>query len=124
MIIDFEVIDYGLRGVIEDTKVFRGAEVETDHFLIVSRVKIEKLQDDNVRNKYEKCVEMRLDVNKIGGLIIDERWKHIKVSHCEFARESGCERYEVGTKGRKNVIHNGMMKLKYWSHRRKKLGYI
>jgi hypothetical protein len=81
--IDMVVYDERLRGHVRDTRVYRGAECDTDHYLVVSRVdlgrkwmhkkpsariervKSEKLMNLELRSDYAKMVTGRLSGKRI-----------------------------------------------------------
>ena len=98
--IDLVLYDQRLKGKVLDTRVYRGSECGTDHFLVVSkvnlgnkwvnykkvkqvqkRIKVEKLQDVNVGYLYAKKLNERLsDMN----LLVEWEKKVLKEHDVEY----------------------------------------
>ncbi|CAG4976084.1 unnamed protein product [Parnassius apollo] len=109
--IDFVIVDERMRSAVVDTRVYRGSNVGTDHYLVLcringlfkrwrhrtsvsttalQRIRIEKLQDEDVIEKY-KC-RLRENIRCLNELCMNELdlntvWDNIKKGLVDTATE-------------------------------------
>lgn len=120
-IIDYILIPKDLKNKCRDVKVVRGAEISTDHHLLVGdmvfarerrrkrtsfcRVKYEKLKEQRIRERYQETLESKLHTNLPGQDEVEEKWQRLKSSIVEAANE------ECGIK----KVKEGVKKTKWWN---------
>lgn len=107
--IDFVIVDERLKGRVVDTRVFRGSNIGTDHFLVVSRVsglfkswrhrptvstteltrvKVENLDEVEVQKTYLCKLKERLgNVAEVKDGKLEEVWEKFKKGVTETAEE-------------------------------------
>src|SRR5215468_1792809 len=110
--IDLIVYDERLRELVTDTRVIRGSECGTDHFLVVSkvclgrkwvhrkkrvnkhtRVKVERLQETGTREEYKQRLQERMNAeedrwkNDIESRNIESAWERLKNMLLECATD-------------------------------------
>ncbi|KAJ2945399.1 hypothetical protein O0L34_g204 [Tuta absoluta] len=105
--IDFVIVDERLKSKVVDTRVYRGAGIDTDHFLVLSRisglfkrwrhrvterssalerVKVENFQDKEVKKEYIKRLKEKFnDLEEMSD--IEEGWKGFKKGVVDVAIE-------------------------------------
>jgi hypothetical protein len=106
-IIDFVIVDERLRKKVKDTRMFRGAGRDSDHYPVISRisglfnrwkhrvkektsileqVKVEKLTEENVREEFEQKLQEGYDsMNDV--CEIEELWKNFREQIDRVAEE-------------------------------------
>ena len=119
-IIDYVIINREFRGEIKDTKVRRGAELYSDHFLVLSKVKIVerkrgrgsgivrdrknkskskevtktyKLREEEIARNYREAVEIEMErIGRVGdSTSLENLWKDIRDTVINVARKKcGC----------------------------------
>ncbi|CAK1594622.1 unnamed protein product, partial [Parnassius mnemosyne] len=109
--IDFIIVDERMRSAVVDTRVYRGSNVGTDHYLVLcringlfrrwrhrtsvsttalQRIRIERLQDEGVKEKY-KC-RLRENISGLNELCMNDLelknvWNNIKKVLVDAATE-------------------------------------
>ncbi|CAK1588972.1 unnamed protein product, partial [Parnassius mnemosyne] len=109
--IDFIIVDERMRSAVVDTRVYRGSNVGTDHYLVLcringlfrrwrhrtsvsttalQRIRIERLQDEGVKEKY-KC-RLRQNISGLNELCMNDLelknvWNNIKKVLVDAATE-------------------------------------
>jgi exonuclease III len=113
-IIDFIVVSNDLRRLVLDTRVKRGAELSTDHHLVVSRIRFEgkkpdrprtpkrttrirweELANENIRTAFEKHIRNRYPMIPNATESVEKEWGLFKNAVIEAATES-CGLKRVG----------------------------
>ena len=113
-IIDFIVVSSDLRQLVLDTRVKRGAELSTDHYLVVSRVRFEgrrpdrprtpkkvtrirweDLANDNIRTAFEAHIRNRYLMTPNATESAEKEWRLFKEAVIEAATEA-CGLKRVG----------------------------
>jgi len=113
-IIDFIVVSSDLRRLVLDTRVKRGAELSTDHHLVVSRIRFEgrrpdrprtpkrttrirweELANDSVRTAFEAHILNRYSMTPNATESAEEEWRLFKEAVIEAATEA-CGLKRVG----------------------------
>lgn len=110
-IIDYVIINREFRREVKDTRVKRGAEIYSDHYLVVTKLKIQsenvrknsgankkcqtinkirsyKLQDANIAKRFEEAVESEIDLITDHNITIDDLWKSIEETITKAAKEA------------------------------------
>ena len=104
-IIDYVITDQELRKAVRDTRVFRGFFDDTDHYLICSeiaivrpkvqevrsicrRIRVEKLQDKEIRHKYIITISERYQLVECSEVqSLEKEWTRYRDTVLEVARE-------------------------------------
>lgn len=114
-VIDYILIPRELKNKCRDVKVVRGAELSTDHHLLVAdmvfargrrrrrtsyqRVKYEKLKNPEIREDYQEMLRNKLLAPIPGQDVVEESWERIKTSILEACTLTcGMKRIKEGTK--------------------------
>ncbi|XP_039281823.1 uncharacterized protein LOC120350854 [Nilaparvata lugens] len=120
-LIDYFLVPKELKSSINDVKVIRGAELSTDHYLLVAdtafaknrngkrssyqRVKWELLNDEAIARQYQEKIEMKLQAPLNGEDEVESRWSRLKAAIVDSSREV-C---------RLKSIKEGVKSTKWWS---------
>ena len=104
-IIDYIIVDSDLKQLVQDTRVYRGFEIGSDHNLVLSRIKIknclkrkrpkkvlkriktEKLLELTYSLKYKKVLLERANQIDMENASLEQEWQHFKRILVESARE-------------------------------------
>ncbi|XP_052748322.1 uncharacterized protein LOC128200112 [Galleria mellonella] len=130
--IDFVIVDERLRAKVKDTRVYRGTNVGTDHFLVISRigglfnkwrhrprvrmseierVRVERLTEEQVRNQYQERLNERFrELLKKDNYEIEEFWKDFKCGIFDIATQVCGVSKRKDVKIRMNVWWDGEVK--------------
>lgn len=108
-ILEYILVEKNNRQVVKDVRVKRGAEIYSDHYLLMGKIKrlenekqairkeyavqketirIYKLQEAEIAKKYENIIRMELlaDEEKLEQMNLEEMWKKIKNTLINAAR--------------------------------------
>lgn len=117
-IIDYFLLPRELKKLCRDVKVVRGAELSTDHYLLVAdmvftcgrrrkrtgyqKLRWEQLNDTNLREEYQEKLQEKLGTNQTWQDEIEERWLIIKAAILQACEEvCGLKMVKEGTKSTK-----------------------
>jgi len=111
-IIDYVIVNRRLKNLVQDTKIFQGYDIGSDHFLVTCRInllsrwkqqsnnsrltnelvyKIYLLQEESIRSLYQQRLAKTLSEYPMASTI-DKEWENIKISIKKAANEA------IGTK--------------------------
>lgn len=107
---------------ILDVRVFRGAELATDHFLLVvkyrckiyhkknkskpfTKLKVRSLEDPEKRKEYEERITKKLQTINQENTTIDQKWEIFKTAILESAEEV-CGRVKIGQRKKRTPWWN------------------
>jgi hypothetical protein len=122
-IIDYILIPRELKSKFRDVKVIRGAELSTDHHLLVAdtifprerrrrrttfqRIKHEKLKNEQTREHYQRLLEAKLNEPLIEQEDMEDKWRRLKGAVLAAAEET------CGLK----TVREGMKSTRWWNER-------
>jgi len=105
-LIDYIIVEKSLRNTVKDTRVYRGFEIGSDHFLVssvlrinfkmvkkpfkvVRRIRADRLQDVGIRQLFQRSItEAYIHIEKTACESIDVEWDKYKCCLVEAAKRS------------------------------------